>query len=163
MRFDLAGYLPEDNLMKVDRATMAHGLEARAPYLDTRLVERALKSSAEGRSGWATSKRVLREAARPLLPGSSFSRRKAAFELPVGAWLEGPWAPMVKETTGAAFLAGQGLFVPEAVDAVMRTGTPRQRWTLLAFQLWHLKFIADPAAADDLLERVGSRQKSGVA
>lgn len=153
MRFDLTGYLPEDNLMKVDRATMAHGLEARAPFLDTALVERALAAPAEQRSGLFTSKQVLREAARPLLPRASFTRRKAAFELPVGAWLAGPWAKLAGAVFAPAYVRAQGVFDPDALTGVARTGTTRQVWTLLAFQLWYLRFLEDPATADPLLER----------
>ena len=163
MRFDMAGYLPEDNLMKVDRATMAHGLEARAPYLDTALVERALAAPAEARSGWATTKALLREAARPLLPRASFARRKAAFDLPVGAWLAGPWAPLVRGLLGHSYVEAQGVFAPGTVAAVTRAGTPRQTWTLLAFQFWYLRFLEEPARADALLAPVLDPSRAGVA
>jgi len=151
MRFDLLGYLPEDNLMKVDRATMAHGLEARAPYLDRELVERALASPAESRAGWVNPKSLLREAVRPWLPARVFSRRKQAFELPVGTWLAREWAALTDAVLAPAYLARQRVFASDAAARVRHEGTPRQLWTLVAFQLWYLRFVEERAAADAVL------------
>ena len=153
MRFDLTGYLPEDNLMKVDRATMAHGLEARAPFLDHALVERVLAVPAERRAGFA-GKSLLREALRPLVPRRVLARRKQAFELPVGTWLARDWAGLVDAVLAPDHLERQGLFDVAPVRAVRAQGTPRQLWTLVAFQLWHLRFVEDARAAEALLAPV---------
>jgi asparagine synthase (glutamine-hydrolysing) len=164
MRFDLAGYLPEDNLMKIDRATMAHGLEARAPFLSTRIVDRALATAAESRAGWRASKKLLRDAVRPLVPARFLSHPKRAFDLPLGAWLAREWAPLVAATLSRDYLTAQRVFAPEAAARALAGATPRQVWTLLAFQLWYLRFIEDPARRDAILAPVlDPRAKGGPA
>lgn len=90
---DFETWLPDDILVKVDRASMANSLEVRAPLLDSDLVEFASSLPASylvrGRSG----KHVLRDAARSMIPSSILDRTKRGFDLPVRAWLAGPLAP----------------------------------------------------------------------
>jgi asparagine synthetase B (glutamine-hydrolysing) len=162
LMFDLVGYLPEDNLMKVDRATMAHGLEARSPFLARELVELVLSLPAARRAGgWLVSKPLLRRALAGVLPPDVCSRPKQAFDLPVGAWLASDLAALVSRVLDPAYLRAQGVFDPDAVRSV-RAGTgavgapPRSRlsdrerarrlWTLVAFQLWYLVFLEDADA-----------------
>jgi asparagine synthase (glutamine-hydrolysing) len=136
-------YLPDDILTKVDRASMACGLEVRAPFLDTELVdgvarlpERLLYARGEG-------KRLLRRAVAGRLPRSIRNRAKKGFGIPVGRWLRGPLGSMLDDRLGAAHLRRQGLFRPEAVARLVaehREGRRDHRkplWTLLMFQLWY--------------------------
>lgn len=96
-RQDLEFFLPGDLLVKMDRATMACSLEARSPLLDQHVVELALRiPSAVLLRGWRT-KAVLRAMARDLLPGPVVRRGKQGFEVPLEAWLAGPWAGLVDE------------------------------------------------------------------
>ncbi|HEY7697573.1 MAG TPA: asparagine synthase (glutamine-hydrolyzing), partial [Vicinamibacteria bacterium] len=90
-------YLPEDLLVKMDRMTMAHGLEARSPFLDTALTEFAgsLPDSLKLR-GFVT-KRVLREAYRHLVPPSILGRRKMGFGVPLGHWFRSQMRPLVED------------------------------------------------------------------
>jgi asparagine synthase (glutamine-hydrolysing) len=90
-------YLPEDLLVKMDRMTMAHGLEARSPFLDTELTEFAgsLPDSLKLR-GFET-KRLLREAFRRLLPVSVRNRRKMGFGVPLGKWFRAQMRPLLEE------------------------------------------------------------------
>ena len=85
--FYIRTYLQDDILTKVDRASMLHSLEVRAPFLDIDLVDflRRLPSDMKLRGG--TTKWILRQAARPLLPAGILTRRKQGFALPVGGWL----------------------------------------------------------------------------
>ena len=82
--------LPDDFLTKVDRASMAFGLEVRPPLLDVRLLELAAKmpSSMKNRSG--TGKWILKQIYEPQLPPGLAHRRKQGFELPIAEWLRGP-------------------------------------------------------------------------
>ena len=83
-------YLPEDLLVKVDRCSMAHGLEARSPFLDTALVEFAGRLPDRFKLQRFTTKYVLREAFKNLIPEPILKRRKMGFGVPLGSWLRGP-------------------------------------------------------------------------
>ena len=92
MRFDFESYLADDLNVKIDRATMAYGLEARAPLLDQELVEYALSLPVSERTG----KRVLRNACSNFLPQEVLNRPKRGFQVPVAEWFRGPLAEFWK-------------------------------------------------------------------
>jgi asparagine synthase (glutamine-hydrolysing) len=90
-------YLPEDLLVKMDRMTMAHGLEARSPLLDTELTEFAGSLPDSLKLRGLTTKRVLRETFREFLPPSVLSRRKMGFGVPLGLWFRSQMRPLVED------------------------------------------------------------------
>ena len=90
-------YLPDDLLVKVDIASMAHSLEARVPFLDHRIVEWAAAQPDDLKIRGATTKLVLREAVRPWLPESTIRRPKQGFDLPLAAWIRGPLQRLARE------------------------------------------------------------------
>jgi asparagine synthase (glutamine-hydrolysing) len=136
-------YLPDDILAKVDRASMACGLEVRAPFLDVGLVDRVEALPAVYKYGKGQTKRLLKRAASGRLPGSTLRRPKKGFGIPVARWLRGPLGPLLDRLLGRERLKAQGLFRPEEVErriAEHREGVRDHRkplWTLLMFQLWH--------------------------
>ncbi len=136
-------YLPDDILTKVDRASMACGLEVRAPFLDTRLVDMVEALPASYKYGQGQTKRLLKSAASGRLPASILGRAKKGFGIPVARWLRGPLGPLLDRLLGPERLARQGIFRPEEVGrrvAEHRAGVRDHRkplWTLLIFQLWH--------------------------
>ena len=87
---DLKIYLPNDVLVKVDRMSMAHGLEVRAPLLDRRVVEAAFRIPAEHKLLNGRTKHLLRTLARTRLPAEVVDRRKHGFDAPIGRWIAGP-------------------------------------------------------------------------
>ncbi|MBI5557284.1 MAG: asparagine synthase (glutamine-hydrolyzing) [Deltaproteobacteria bacterium] len=89
MHSDLLHYLPDDILAKVDRASMAHGLEVRSPFMDYRLVEFACRLPLAFKLQGSTSKYILRKAFAGSLPPRSLSRAKHGFAVPVGDWFQG--------------------------------------------------------------------------
>jgi asparagine synthase (glutamine-hydrolysing) len=89
---DLKVYMPNDPLVKVDRMSMAHSLEVRCPLLDHRLVELAFRIPAGRKQHWRESKRLLRALARRRLPEALAHLPKRGFDVPIGAWLRGPFA-----------------------------------------------------------------------
>jgi len=95
--FDMATYLPDAVLTKVDRASMTHGLECRSPFLDHRVIE----FLAAVPPGWKCDKRrgskwLLRHACRDLLPREVFERPKAGFGSPVGLWFRTAWSGLLE-------------------------------------------------------------------
>ena len=89
---DLHVYMPNDPLVKVDRMSMAHGLEVRSPFLDRRVVELAFSMPPDLRLRGRTGKWSLRELAKRRLPAALAAMPKRGFTAPVGAWLAGPYA-----------------------------------------------------------------------
>ena len=105
LRADQLEWLPHNLLAKVDRASMAHSLEARVPFLDHRIVEWAARLPDDQRIRGAETKVVLRRAARALLPAEILARPKRGFDLPLAAWLRGPLRPLLEEAATPAALA----------------------------------------------------------
>ncbi len=136
-------YLPDDILTKVDRASMACGLEVRAPFLDADLVDFIEPLPAHSKYGGGITKRLLKRAASGRLPNSILQRPKKGFGIPVARWLRGPLAPLLDRLLAPERLERQGLFRPAEVArliAAHRDGVRDHRkplWTLLMFQLWH--------------------------
>lgn len=140
-------YLPDDILSKVDRASMACGLEVRAPFLDTELVDAMQALPPEFKFGRNQTKRLLKRAARGRLPLENLKRPKKGFGIPVARWLRGPLAPLLDSLLSRSRLERQGLFSPDEVARRIhehRAGVRDQRkplWTLLMFQLWYDRWI----------------------
>ncbi len=97
LRIDTAGWLPDDLLMKVDRTTMAHGLEARVPFLDHRVVELAMRMPAAVKVRDGAGKWVLRSAFRDLLPQEVVERPKHGFNVPLASWFRGPLRTLISD------------------------------------------------------------------
>lgn len=134
--FDLTTYLPGDILVKVDRASMAHSLESRAPFLDTELSEYVLSLPASIRFVPGKLKSVLRDACSDLWPPAIRNRRKQGFGAPIQHWIEQPavaqlWARVTASNSPLCeLLPGlQKRSVRESMKA-------QQQWTLLQLGLW---------------------------
>jgi len=141
-------YLPEDILTKVDRASMACGLEVRAPFLDALLVDELQRLPSSLKYGRLRTKRLLKQAVSGRLPRTTWQRPKKGFGIPVGRWLNGPLAPLLASLLEPGRLRRQGLFEPREVERLVnehRTGVRDHRkplWTLLMFQLWYNHWMA---------------------
>src|SRR6476646_3088684 len=144
---DFGIYLVDDLLVKTDRASMAHSLEARVPYLDTVVTNLALGLADRHKVRGLRKKILLRKAAAPLIPPELLRRRKRGFSIPAAAWLRGDLEPFARETLSAETLRRQGFFRPEAVTRLIddhvsgREDLSRQLWGLLAFTLWHERHV----------------------
>jgi asparagine synthase (glutamine-hydrolysing) len=128
--------------VKTDRASMAHSLEARVPYLDDIVAGFALALPARLKVRGLAKKRLLRKAVAPLLPRSIVHGKKRGFSIPAAAWLRGPLVPFAREVLSPEAVRRQGYFRPEAVTRLLddhvagREDLSRQLWGLLTFALW---------------------------
>ena len=144
---DLGTYLVDDLLVKTDRASMAHSLEARVPFLDSVITNFALALPSRHKVRGLRKKVLLRKAAAPLVPPELLRRRKRGFSIPAAAWLRGELEPFARDTLSADRLRSQGFFRPEAVTRLIddhvagREDLSRQLWGLLSFMLWHERHV----------------------
>lgn len=147
MAHDQLGYLPDDILVKVDRAAMAVSLEVRAPYLDHRVVEASWRIDSSikrhGANGFITGKWPLRQLLDRYVPRTLTERPKHGFGIPVGAWLRGPLRHWADDLLDPARIARAGLVSPRFVTEVWnahRTGAADNTeavWALVMLSAWH--------------------------
>jgi len=139
-------YLQDDILTKIDRASMAHGLEARAPMLDPEFVEwvGTVPSDCKLR-GW-TKKYLFKKAVEGRVPRDIVQRRKKGFGMPIGVWLRGPLRSYMEDRLGARSLEALGLFQPSAVRRIIdahlsgKHDFRKELWTLLTLVEWRRQF-----------------------
>jgi len=133
--------------VKTDRASMAHSLEVRVPFLDTVVTNLAFALPARHKVRGLSKKVLLRKAAEPLLPREVVHGRKRGFSIPAAAWLRGELAPFARETLSPDRLRAQGFFDPAAVTRLLdehvagAQDRSRQLWGLLAFTLWYERHV----------------------
>jgi asparagine synthase (glutamine-hydrolysing) len=136
-------YLQDCILTKVDRATMACSLEARAPFLDFHFVDFVNSIPFNLKLKGLATKYILKKAMRGLLPDDVLARPKKGFGMPVAEWFRGALRPMALDLFAESRIRRQGLFNPRVVSRLMDEhlrGTADHRkklWTLFIFQLWH--------------------------
>lgn len=137
-RFEIESWLPDDLLVKVDRMTMAFGVEARVPFLDHHLVEFMQRAPSNFKTGPLRGKLPLRELAARRLPPSVAKRRKQGFSAPAAQWMrEGG---LIDKLLSRESVVRRGLFDVEEVgrltEARMNFYTRRKLWALCAFEIW---------------------------
>jgi asparagine synthase (glutamine-hydrolysing) len=136
---DFKTYLPGDILTKVDRASMAHSLEVRVPFLDYQFVEKiaALPSSFKLRGGEA--KYGLKKALEPYLPNEVLYRKKMGFAVPLDMWFRGSLSQRLSDAINGDRLRDCGMFEPTSLTNLVEEHRTRERdhsailWSLLMF------------------------------
>jgi len=142
MHCDTVGYLPDDILCKVDRASMAVGLESRVPFLDHRLAAVAARIPMDLKIRGRTGKHILRELLYREAPRQLFERPKAGFAIPLGDWLRGPLRDWAEALIEPRRLAREGWFDPAMVERRWQAHLDRKAdsaaalWSVLMFQAW---------------------------
>ncbi|MCC5876780.1 MAG: asparagine synthase (glutamine-hydrolyzing) [Candidatus Sumerlaeia bacterium] len=144
---DATHYLPDDILVKVDRAAMAYSLEARVPLLDHRLVEFAHELPTEWRMDASGQKRILRNLLYRHVPRDLMERPKAGFAVPLRSWFRCELKGLLLQELSPERIAVHGMFQPRAVAKLIeahlsgKANYERVLWALLVFQLWHREFL----------------------
>jgi asparagine synthase (glutamine-hydrolysing) len=140
--FDLVDYLPNDILVKVDRAAMAVSLETRVPFLDRRLLEFAWSLPLEAKLREGQTKWLLRRVLDRHVPPALVNRPKMGFGLPIGSWLRGPLGPWAEQLLGETRLRDQGLLDPAPIRRAWELHRAGRRdlgyelWDVLVLQSW---------------------------
>jgi asparagine synthase (glutamine-hydrolysing) len=147
MYWDALGYLPNDILVKVDRATMAHGLEARAPLLDKRIYDFAWRLPERFKIRNGQGKWLLRQVLYRHVPEDLINRPKQGFTMPVGEWLRGDlkeWANKMlnKDRLSADDLLDADMIQNTWQEHLNGQGNHAQKlWTVLMFQSWKERWM----------------------
>jgi len=146
---DILYYLPDNLLTKVDRASMANGLEVRTPFLDHRLVEHAINIPFSQKKFKYTGKVILKNLLKPAFDSDFLNRPKKGFSIPLDKWLNNEMKFLIDEYLNPNFIRKQQMFDNQIVQNQVKRfyynkgkgGSSRELWTLLIFQLWWKKWM----------------------
>jgi asparagine synthase (glutamine-hydrolysing) len=143
-------YLQDNNLVTVDRASMANGLEVRSPLLDRDVVEFVCRLPMEYKLKGLKTKYILKKAAEEFLPRNIVHRKKKGFGVPLAQWLAGDLREFMLDYLSQERIERQGIFyypyIKQLIDEqVTKTKDNREPlWTLLIFQTWYEKYMGSP-------------------
>ena len=152
-RADIHTYLPDDLMVKVDVATMAHGLEARSPLLDHTLVEWAARIPVADKLAGGATKALFKSAMEPYLPRQILYRSKRGFGLPIDRWFRHELKELAYDTLLSPGAAARAIFRPGYVRRLLDEHCGLQRdhhtrlWALLMLELWFRMWVDAPAEA----------------
>jgi asparagine synthase (glutamine-hydrolysing) len=141
--FDQTSWLPDNLLERGDRMTMAASIEARVPFLDHRLAEHVSALPDEARVRGLSTKWILRQAARQILPRRILRRPKVGFRVPVNEWFRGEMRDYLLDHLQGARSLTRAYYAAETLDRVIDEHLQRRQnhekllWTLLNLEIWH--------------------------
>jgi len=164
-RADIHTYLPDDLMVKIDVAGMAHGLEARSPLLDHELVEWAARLPPGVRMIRGVLKALFKSAMEPYLPRAILDRPKRGFGCPIDRWFRHELKEMAYDTLLSHSARQRGLFRPDYVRRLLDEHVARRRdhqnrlWALLMLEAWFRMWVDAPggSAVNDQPPRPASR------
>lgn len=143
MNTDMSGYLPDDILVKVDRASMAVSLEARVPLLDHRLVEFSMRIPLSMKIREARGKYLLRKLLFRYVPEQLVERPKAGFGIPLAEWLRGELRSWASDLLSTEQIRSDGFLDPVCISSIWKTHLTGKEdlsgllWQVLTFQSWY--------------------------
>jgi asparagine synthase (glutamine-hydrolysing) len=148
LHVDSSVFLPDDLMIKNDRMTMAHSLEARVPFTDLHLVEFMAGIPGNRKMPGFRKKHLMRRALAGLLPADVLRRRKVGLELPYSSWLTRELKDVLLDYCSRERVEATGLFRSEAVEVLVtqhldrRIDHGRALWGLLNFMMWHELYLS---------------------
>jgi asparagine synthase (glutamine-hydrolysing) len=140
---DSLSYLPDDILVKTDRASMSAGLEVRVPLLDHRIWEWAMRIPPEARQRGGNGKLLLKSILKRHVPEALTARPKAGFAVPLAAWLRGELRVFAEPLLAEEALEETGVLRPAAIRELWRQHLAGHHdhgpliWAVLMLQAWH--------------------------
>jgi asparagine synthase (glutamine-hydrolysing) len=146
---DFVTRLPEHSLVLTDRMTMAHGLEARSPFLDHELVEFLAKVPANVKIGNNRPKHLMRRLGAGYLPDQILERPKQGFMLPIAYWFRTGLFPLVSQMLRSSHFVRDGWFREQSIQRLLEEHRSNRHdhhvrlWMLLNLELWHQIYIED--------------------
>ena len=154
MLLDSITYLPENNLCKVDRATMRYSLEARNPLLDIAFLKCSFRTPLEYKYRAGDKKHILKDIAYDYIPRELLDRPKKGFAVPIDKWLQGALKDELLALTSGSYLREQGIFDPDFTEKFVAdfvaggdkgafTGQNASHvvWPLFVFQKWYEHYM----------------------
>lgn len=148
LKIDASFHLPDDLMIKNDRMTMAHSIEARVPFTDLALVDFLRRVPSGVKLPGLRKKHLLRTAMTGYLPDAVVRKKKVGLEMPYSSWMRGELRPLVEEELGEPALRGCPLLEARGVRALwrghlaMEADNGRALWGLLNFMIWHRLYIS---------------------
>lgn len=142
MNWDQKWYLPGDNLVKTDRASMSVSLEMRLPLLDAEIIDYAWKIPLSYKIHQGKSKAILREVLYKYVPKSLIERPKMGFSVPISDWINGDLAELSNDLLSKDMLQKSGILNADPIIRVLKShregkiNAANELWTILMFQLW---------------------------
>ncbi|MCD6185849.1 MAG: asparagine synthase (glutamine-hydrolyzing) [Deltaproteobacteria bacterium] len=146
MYLDIKTWLPNDVLLKNDKMTMAHSLEARVPFLDHKFAEFLITIPSKYKLKGLVEKHILRKAMKGLVPKTIINRRKHGFTVPIAQWMQNGLKEYVTNLLSKDRINSLGFWNFEYINKLMEQNLnndfyKRQLWTIITFEVWHKIFI----------------------
>ncbi len=148
---DMATYLSDDILVKVDRMTMAHSLEARAPLLDHVLLEFVARLPFDLKLREGRGKYLFRQVAEQLLPADVLNKPKQGFAIPIARWLRHELRERLQDTLASRRFIERGIFNAGGIQCLIREHLAQSHdhserlWLILTYETWARRFVDQPA------------------
>lgn len=144
---DAGLFLPDDLMIKNDRMTMAHSLEARVPFTDNDLYRFLARVPVSMKLKHNVKKYLLRKVCNPILPKAVINKKKVGLEIPYSQWMTGPLKPLLDQYLNPESLKNTGIFQPSFVTAIIDQHQKRVAdhgrflWGMLNFMMWKQLYL----------------------
>ena len=160
-QWDINTYLVDDILVKVDRASMACGLEVRVPLLDYKLVEHAFTIDAKLIYRNSTRKYIFKKAIEKWVPPEILSGRKKGFSIPLKQWMDRYLQALTCNVLKDGSLVSQGILTPHADQLIAAKGNPNVPWLLLVAELWARRWV-EGWSSEEIKQLCSSAPSTGM-